>query len=126
MSGPAMATARSACFVLPGLEAPWATGDAAQPKPKKNAKTPKFHYLHQKGMEVDLDVGEAEESADWYPSTCDRSLVERGLWAIDSINPNAWSFAIEYLKHTTADFVRVQEVKVGVEGIKDCEQSVWG
>ena len=35
-----------------------------------------------------------------------------GWWAIDTVNPNAWSTATAYLATTTADIALVQEAKV--------------
>ena len=37
---------------------------------------------------------------------------EFGMWAIDTINPNAWEGAFEYVADSRADFVAVQEVRV--------------
>ena len=47
----------------------------------------------------------------------DCSHRERGLWAVDIANPNAWSGANEYLNSSAADFIAVQETKVegGIE-----------
>ena len=32
-----------------------------------------------------------------------------GLWAIDSLNPNAWPAALDYMQVAGADFALVQE-----------------
>ena len=38
----------------------------------------------------------------------DSSHIERGLWAVDSFNPNAWGGATEILAASAADFAAVQ------------------
>ena len=43
--------------------------------------------------------------------TADKSFVTNGLWAIDSLNPNSWTGAEDYLARTGADVVLVQETK---------------
>ena len=42
----------------------------------------------------------------------DQSHREHGLWAIDSLNANAWPSAAGYIATTSADIVLVQEAKV--------------
>ncbi len=42
----------------------------------------------------------------------DRSHVVAGLWAIDTVNPNAWPSTMEYLQLSAADLVVTQEPKV--------------
>ena len=54
-------------------------------------------------------------------STRDKSHRELGLWAIDSVNPNAWAGAEEYLSGSGADFAGVQETKVDAAGLVDKE-----
>ena len=44
--------------------------------------------------------------------TADVSRREQGLWAVDTVNPNAWPAAADYLKQTSADFCCVQEAKL--------------
>ena len=46
-----------------------------------------------------------------------------GLWAIDTINPNAWGGALEYLATTAADIVMVQEARVAAEDIPSTEKT---
>ena len=41
-----------------------------------------------------------------------RSHFEKGLWAIDTVNPNCWNRAGEYLSCTAADAVCVQETRL--------------
>ena len=41
----------------------------------------------------------------------DTSHREAGLWAIDTLNPNAWNSAAEFLRLSSADFFLTQEVK---------------
>ena len=50
--------------------------------------------------------------------------VEAGLWAFDSVNPNAWAGVQGYLRHTSADFVFAQEVRVTHESCRDLEESM--
>ncbi len=42
----------------------------------------------------------------------DRTHRRLGLWAVDSVNPNAWPAGHEYAKRTAADFLVMQEVKL--------------
>ena len=42
----------------------------------------------------------------------DSSWKEAGLWAMDTVNPNAWRAGKEYLQHTLADVVCMQETKM--------------
>jgi exonuclease III len=59
----------------------------------------------------------------WAPID-DMEHRKQGLWAIDTVNPNAWPKAADYLKRTSSDFVCVQEtgVKQG-RFIDDAEQA---
>ena len=54
----------------------------------------------------------------------DRSHRQHRLLAIDSLNPNAWDNAAEYLKHTAADFAMVQETKVPAHETHGSESSI--
>ena len=45
-------------------------------------------------------------------SSKDKEHRRDGWWAIDSVNPNAWPAAAEYLDNTTADIALVQDAKV--------------
>ena len=45
-------------------------------------------------------------------SSKDEEHRRNAWWAIDSVNPNAWPAAVEYLNSTTADIALVQEAKV--------------
>ncbi len=56
-------------------------------------------------------------------SAADRSHVVAGLWAIDTLNPNAWPGAIEYLGQSAADFVTVQESRVRSQQCEDKEST---
>jgi len=49
--------------------------------------------------------------------------IAAGLWAIDTINPNAWSGVRKYFEIRAADFVIAQEAKVRDEAIDQAEQS---
>ena len=42
----------------------------------------------------------------------DRSHIGAGLWAIDTVNPNAWPGTLEYLRMSAADFIVTQEARV--------------
>ena len=53
--------------------------------------------------------------------TKDISHRAKGLWAIDSANPNAWAGAEEYLSSTGAEVATFQETKVGHEATSDKE-----
>ena len=53
----------------------------------------------------------------------DQSHREHGLWAIDSLNANAWPSAAGYLATTSADIVPVQEAKVEQDATKDTESA---
>ncbi len=44
-------------------------------------------------------------------SAGDRTHRKAGLWAIDTVNPNAWPAAASYLERTAADIVAVQETR---------------
>ena len=44
--------------------------------------------------------------------TADAAHREQGLWAVDTVNPNAWPAAAAYLKQTSFDFCCVQEAKL--------------
>lgn len=50
--------------------------------------------------------------------------VEAGLWAFYSVNPNAWAGVQGYLRHTSADFVFAQEVRVMHKSCRDLEESM--
>ena len=49
-------------------------------------------------------VGSVEPADDWHRAA--------GLWAVDTLNPNAWVTGLEYLRNSTADLALVQETKV--------------
>ena len=51
----------------------------------------------------------------------DRGHRERGLWTVDTANPNAWGGAAEILATSAADFVAIQETKVEEAVTADCE-----
>ena len=51
--------------------------------------------------------------------------MRQGWWAIDTVNPNAWPAAADYLKRTSAEVVAVQEAKVeGGRHTAEAEQSI--
>ena len=54
----------------------------------------------------------------------DQTHREHRLLAIDSLNPNAWVNAEEYLKHTAADLAMVQEAKVPAHDTHGTESSI--
>lgn len=56
----------------------------------------------------------------------DISHREKGLWAIDTANPNAWGGAAEILESSSADAIAIQETRVAEAGIKDHENSARG
>ena len=51
-----------------------------------------------------LDLHEVEKA--------DESHRKQGLWAIDTVNPNAWPGTADYLKQTSADLCVTQEAKL--------------
>ena len=51
----------------------------------------------------------------------DKSHRDRGWWAIDTANPNAWGGAAEILESSAADAIALQETRVPKEGTKDHE-----
>ena len=51
----------------------------------------------------------------------DQSHRDYGLWAFDTVNPNAWPGAAEVLATTSADVVLVQEAKIDAASVKDTE-----
>ena len=72
---------------------------------------------------------------DWHEDDCvwpkeesvassDRSHRKHNLLAIDSLNPNAWKGAAEYLKHTVADFAVIQEARVSAAAKDETESTV--
>ena len=67
-----------------------------------------------RGLESDDE--HAEGDAGWLDDdslqAADRSHVAAGLWAVDTINPNAWPGTMEYLRISAADFVATQECRV--------------
>ena len=52
---------------------------------------------------------------------CEESHREAGLWAFETVNPNAMPGATEHLALTKADFVVIQETKVAQSSVKDVE-----
>ena len=48
-------------------------------------------------------------------SAKNKDHIAAGLWAIDTINPNAWSGAGKYFEITAVDIVIAQEAKVREE-----------
>ena len=51
----------------------------------------------------------------------DTSHREKGWWAIDIANPNAWGGAAEILASSSADAIAIQETRVVDEATKDHE-----
>ena len=51
---------------------------------------------------------------------------EKGLWALDTVNPNAWPGATEVLATSTADFVAIQEARVEKEEKENKEATAKG
>ena len=49
-----------------------------------------------------------------------------GLWALDTVNPNAWPGAAEVLASSAADFIAVQEAKVELEEKQNKEAAAKG
>ena len=56
-------------------------------------------------------------------SAMNKDHVLAGLWALDTVNPNAWPGARKYLEMSAADVVLVQEAKLRDEAIAVAEQS---
>ena len=51
---------------------------------------------------------------------------KKGLWALDTVNPNAWPGAMEVLASSAADFIAVQEAKVEQEEKENKEAAAKG
>ena len=56
-------------------------------------------------------------------SAKNKDHIAAGLWALGTINPNAWSGVRKYFEKTAADVVIAQEVKVREEATDQAEQS---
>ena len=54
----------------------------------------------------------------------DTSHREKGWWAVDSSNPNAWPGAADVISSTTADFTAFQETRVEAEETKEREETM--
>lgn len=53
----------------------------------------------------------------------DTSHRDKGWWAIDTANPNAWGGAAEILESSSADAIAFQETRVADVGAKDHENT---
>ena len=53
----------------------------------------------------------------------DDSHREKGWWAIDTANPNAWGGAAEILESSSADAIAIQETRVVEQTTKDHENT---
>ena len=53
-----------------------------------------------------------------------RTHRKHKLLAIDSLNPNSWTNAEEYLKHTAADLALVQETKIPATAKNETESTI--
>ena len=51
----------------------------------------------------------------------DASHRDKGWWAIDTANPNAWGGAAEILNSSAADVIALQETRIPEAGTKDHE-----
>ena len=71
-----------------------------------------------------------EGTSQWHLFECklsDCGHIRKGLWAIDTVNPNAWSNAQDYLGRTGADIVCVQEARIaGDDTVCTAEQTARG
>ena len=75
------------------------------------------HCLDREADNVGLNTTHAQDSCEYHPAWLDdgvlsgtnRDHLKRGLWALDTVNPNAWGGACEYLAMSSADVVFVQE-----------------
>ena len=77
--------------------------------------------------EGDEESSEASEELYWPDdgslSASDRSHITAGLWAIDTINANAWPGTLEFLLASAADFVAAQECRIRSEQCAEKEAS---
>ena len=77
--------------------------------------------------ECDEESSEASEELHWPDdgslSASDRSHITAGLWAIDTINANAWPGTLEFLLASAADFVAAQECRIRSEQCAEKEAS---
>ena len=55
----------------------------------------------------------------------DTSHRDKGWWAVDTGNPNAWGGAAEILATSSADAIALQETRVPTEATKDHETSAF-
>ena len=51
----------------------------------------------------------------------DTTHIDKGWWAVDTANPNAWGGVAEILKSSSADAVALQETRIPEAGTKDHE-----
>ena len=56
-------------------------------------------------------------------ASADGSHRAKGLWAIDTANPNTWATALEYLRGSATDACLVQETKVRKAVCPQAEQT---
>ena len=82
--------------------------DAIPKKPKKRRDRKK---RAREASEADITDFLKHETV----KLSDQSHRGMGLWAIDTINPNAWPGAVEYMSTTAADAIMVQETRVAAE-----------
>ena len=68
-------------------------------------------YKETKGREANGHNGPTWPN-DKSISPRDVSHREAGLFAIDTVNPNAWGAGVDYMNRTAADVILVQEVKL--------------
>ncbi len=80
--------------------------------------------------DVDEESSEADNEHGWladdFLSASDRTHRSAGLWAVDTVNANAWGGAVEYLRQSSADFIVVQECRVREKQCADKEDTARG
>ncbi len=79
---------------------------------------------------AEAESSEADDTSPWHGdgtlSAADARHTAAGLWAVDTVNPNAWPGALEYLGVSGADFVAIQECRVRSQHCADKEASARG
>ena len=89
--------------------------------PRKNGKT-------RKQMKESSRVAKAKSAVELMVDAnsvnlTDASHRDKGWWAIDTVNPNAWGGAAEILASSSADAIAVQETRITEAATKDHEHT---
>ena len=110
---------------------------AAKTKKITPRKAKKAKARATKAAEAELEeyrIAEGKVAEDFFTEFEEELMVEsndcshreNGLWAFDTVNPNAWPGAADFLASTAADFVAVQEARVEACGVQDTESAARG